>query len=76
MAAQPDQIKRRSAELTAAKQLHQQVWRDCADLTFPARAHGLDNEILTANDAQQRKAIIYAGASLLRSFPRLMPRSP
>lgn len=59
MAASADQIKRRHSELRAAKQLHQQVWRDCADLTFPARAHGLDNEIVTANDAQQRKAIIY-----------------
>lgn len=57
--ASPDLLKRRCAELTGAKQLHTQVWRDCADLTFPARAHGLDNEILTASDAQQRKAIIF-----------------
>jgi len=59
VAANPDQIKRRNAELTGAKQLHQQVWRDCADVTFPARSHGLDNQIITANDAQQRKSIIY-----------------
>lgn len=59
MAANADQIKRRNAELTGHRQLHQQVWRDCADLTFPARAHGLDNQITTANDAQQRKAIIF-----------------
>lgn len=54
-----DQVKRRSDALTATKQLHSQVWRDCADLTFPARADGLDNQIITASDAQQRKAIIY-----------------
>jgi len=59
VAANADQLKRRNAELTGAKQLHQQVWRDCADVTFPARAHGLDNQIITANDAQQRKSIIY-----------------
>lgn len=45
--------------MRAAKQLHEQVWRDCFDLTFPARAHGLSNQIITASDAQQRKAIIY-----------------
>lgn len=59
MARDPQQIKRRSDALTGAKQLHQQVWRDCADYTFPARADGLDNQIITATDAQQRKAIIY-----------------
>lgn len=59
MAANAEQIKRRNAELTGHRQLHQQVWRDCADLTFPARAHGLDNQIITASDAQQRKAIIF-----------------
>jgi head-to-tail connecting protein len=57
--ASADHLKRRLAELKSEKQLHQQVWRDCADLTFPARAHGLDNLITSANDAQQRKAIIY-----------------
>jgi Bacteriophage head to tail connecting protein len=52
-------IKRRCDALTAARQLHTQVWRDCADYTFPVRADGLDNQIITATDAQQRKAIIY-----------------
>ena len=54
-----DRVKRRLSELTGAKQLHTQVWKDCADLTYPARAHGLDNEIISATDAQQRKAIIF-----------------
>jgi Bacteriophage head to tail connecting protein len=59
VAAKPDQIKRRGAELKAEKQPHQEVWKSCADLTFPARAHGLDNQIINATDAQQRKAVIY-----------------
>lgn len=59
MARDPQQVKRRSDALTGAKQLHTQVWRDCADYTFPARADGLDNQIVTAADAQQRKAVIY-----------------
>lgn len=57
--ADPQHIKRRLSELRAGKQLHEQVWKDCFDLTFPARSHGLMSQIITASDAQQRKAIIY-----------------
>lgn len=57
--ANADKIKRRLADLDAAKQLHEQVWKDCYDLSLPARANGLLSEIVTATDAQQRKAIIY-----------------
>ena len=57
--ADADKIKRRDADLQAEKQLHEQVWKDCFDLSMPARAHGLMSEIITATDAQQRKAIIY-----------------
>lgn len=57
--ADASKIKRRNADLQAPKQLHEQVWKDCYDLSMPARAHGLLSEIITATDAQQRKAIIY-----------------
>lgn len=57
--ADAQKIKRRLSDLTAAKQLHEQVWKDCYDLSMPARAHGLLSEIVTATDAQQRKAVIY-----------------
>ncbi len=57
--ADADKIKRRNSELQGPKQLHEQVWKDCYDLSMPARGHGLLSEIITANDAQQRKAIIY-----------------
>lgn len=45
--------------MQADKQLHETVWRDCYDLSMPARAHGLQSEIITASDAQARKAVIY-----------------
>lgn len=59
MAADPKKIKRRLSDLKANKQLHEQVWMDCYDLTMPERANGLQSEIITATDAQQRKARIY-----------------
>lgn len=52
-------LKRRQSAMVAEKQLHEQVWKDCYDMTMPARAHGLMSEIISATDAQQRKAIIY-----------------
>jgi hypothetical protein len=51
-------LHQRNAQLVAQKQLHEQVWKDCYDLTQPARAHGLLSEIISATDAQQRKAVI------------------
>ena len=57
--ADAQKIKRRHEDLIANKQLHETVWKDCFDLSMPARAHGLMSEILTAADAQKRKAIIY-----------------
>ena len=61
--ADPAKIKRRHSDLEAAKQLHEQVWKDCFDKTLPARAHGLLSQIITATDAQQRKARIYDGTA-------------
>lgn len=61
MAVDPDKIKRRWDELNAPKQLHEQVWKDCYDLTMPARSNGLMSQIITATDAQQRKAVIFDG---------------
>lgn len=61
MAADPDKIKPRWEELSGHKQLHEQVWKDCYDITMPGRAHGLMSQIVTATDAQHRKAVIYDG---------------
>jgi hypothetical protein len=52
-------VKKRWAELMAAKQLHVPVWDDCYRMTYPTRGSGLQTVILTAADAQQYKARIY-----------------
>jgi len=54
-----ENIKRRHSAMVAEKQRHEQVWKDCYDMTMPARAHGLMSEVISATDAQQRKAVIY-----------------
>lgn len=52
-------IKRRLGQLKSEKTLHESVWKDCADLTFPERGHGLQSDIIGATDAQQRKNLIF-----------------
>jgi hypothetical protein len=52
-------VKRRMTQMVAARQLHEQVWKDCYDMTYPERAHGLQSQIIGATDSQSRKAIIY-----------------
>jgi hypothetical protein len=55
-----DKIKRRNTAIVADKQLHEDVWRNCYDLSMPERAHGINGkQILTAGEAQQQKAVIY-----------------
>lgn len=58
-----ERVKKRLTELTPLKQLHETVYKDCYDMSMPARANGLMSEIITASDAQQRKAIIYDGTA-------------
>lgn len=58
MAADPSKLKRRNAELTGARQPHEQVWRDCFDWSYPQRGNGFLSEVINANDAQNRKARI------------------
>lgn len=58
-AVSAEYLKRRHSAMTAEKQLHEQVWKDCYDLTLPERANGLMSEIISATDAQQRKAVIF-----------------
>ncbi len=52
-------VKRRLTQMVAARQPHEQVWRDCYDMTYPERSHGLQSQIINAADSQSRKAIIY-----------------
>ena len=51
--------KKRLSVLKADRQPHESVWRDCADYTFPALAHGLQTTVIDATDAQRRQVQIY-----------------
>jgi hypothetical protein len=56
--ADASRLKRRLSELTALRQPHEQVWRDCFDWSYPQRGSGFLSEVINANDAQSRKAKI------------------
>lgn len=56
-------IKRRLGDMRAERIKHEQVWKDCFDVTFPSRAHGLQSQIVGATDAQARKSTIYDGTA-------------
>lgn len=56
--ADASRIKRRLSELTALRQLHEQVWTDCYDWSYPQRGDGFVSQVTSASDAQTRKARI------------------
>lgn len=56
--ADASRIKRRLAELTALRQQHEQVWKDCFEWSYPQRGSGFLSEVTNASDAQARKARI------------------
>lgn len=59
MVAVVQACKKRLSVLKADRQPHESVWRDCADYTFPALAHGLQTTVIDATDAQRRQVQIY-----------------
>lgn len=59
MQAVVEHVKQRLPQLRSLRTFHEQVWKDCFDLTHPARGHGLMSEVISATDAQQRKAQIF-----------------
>ena len=60
MAAEPQKIKQRLSALKADKQLHEDVWQKCFELSIPERGSGLlSSQILTASEAQTKRAVIY-----------------
>ncbi len=57
MAASPELLNRRLQRLKTLRQPHEQVWRDCADHSFPIRGSGLEGgQPLSADQAMDRKA--------------------
>lgn len=50
------QILRRAQQAKSDRALHESVWRECLEYTWPELAHGITGETVTASDAQAKKA--------------------
>jgi len=50
------QILRRAQQAKSDRSLHESVWRECLEYTWPEFAHGISGETVTAADAQAKKA--------------------
>lgn len=51
-------ICKRLGELKSKRQIHEQVWRDCFDLTYPLRADGFDGQQLDAQQGMRKRGEI------------------
>ncbi len=51
-----DQDIKRFERSKASRLLHENVWRDCFDYSWPARSNGFESEVLDAQSVQDRKA--------------------
>lgn len=47
---------RRLDTLKGARLVHERVWRDCYDYTYPLRGSGFNGQMLTAQQGQERQA--------------------
>lgn len=56
-------LTKRAEALKGARQVHEPVWRDAYDYTFPIRADGFDGQVITASDAAARIARLYDGTA-------------
>ncbi|MCX8956404.1 portal protein [Erwinia psidii] len=51
-------LKKRLDALKGARQVHESVWRDCYDHTYPQRGSGLTSDHLDAQSAKSRVALL------------------
>lgn len=58
-----DQICKTMSTLKSLRTPHEQVWRDCFDHTYPMRGNGFYCEMMTAQEALNRKARIFDGTA-------------
>lgn len=58
-----DQICKTLSTLKSLRSPHEQVWRDCFDHTYPVRGNGFYNEMMSAQEALNRKARIFDGTT-------------
>ncbi|WP_433886942.1 portal protein [Pseudomonas vranovensis] len=59
----PDQICKTLSTLKSLRSPHEQVWRDCFDHTYPVRGNGFYCEMMSAQEALNRKARIFDGTT-------------
>lgn len=58
-----DQICKTLSTLKSLRSPHEQVWRDCFDHTYPMRGNGFYSEMMSAQEALNRKAKIFDGTT-------------
>lgn len=58
-----DQICKTLSTLKSLRSPHEQVWRDCYDHTYPVRGNGFYCEMMSAQEALNRKARIFDGTT-------------
>ncbi|WP_110995393.1 portal protein [Pseudomonas sichuanensis] len=58
-----DQICKTLGVLKSLRSPHEQVWRDCFDHTYPMRGNGFYCEMMTAQEALNRRARIFDGTT-------------
>ena len=63
-----NKLKLRLADLRSQRVQHEQVWRDCFEVSYPQRGTGLMSEVMDAGDAQQSQSL-RAQAALAREIP-------
>ncbi|MDA5547383.1 portal protein [Yersinia massiliensis] len=56
-------LVKRVSSLKAARQLHESVWRECYDYTYPLRGSGFSTEVLDAQSAKSKVARLLDGTA-------------
>ncbi|MBT0726809.1 phage tail protein [Rosenbergiella australiborealis] len=56
-------LLKRAEALKAQRQMHESVWRECYDYTYPLRGAGLSGEVLNAQSAKHKVAKLLDGTA-------------
>ncbi len=56
-------LVKRADTLKANRQVHESVWRECYDYTYPLRGAGLSDEVLDAQSAKSKVARLLDGTA-------------
>lgn len=56
---QANKIVSRLSTLQAARQPHEQVWKECFDFSFPVRGGGFNDEVVNSSSIQRKKSRLF-----------------